>query len=71
MKLELMDWKEMERHAETQLREGMIKQQIGETLLVLAIKQIKSLGGKTRVEEDKEEKKNRNKTEEAEHSYST
>lgn len=54
--LELMDWKGIESGAEQQIRDSLIQRQVGRILLKEAIRNIKSLGGKTNVEINKEHK---------------
>lgn len=55
--LELMDWKNMEAGAETQIRNGRLDIEVGKILLKEAVKQILRLGGQTNAETDKKAKK--------------
>ena len=61
-RLELMDWKEIERQAEMQLRQAKIMLVNGELMYNEAIKNIKKLGGLTNKEEDAEAGKKHNYT---------
>ncbi len=57
-KLDLMDWKNVERNATATMTDNKISLVISEILLKQAQKEIKALGGKTLEEEDAEIKKN-------------
>jgi len=56
-KMDLMDWKAIERDTESQYRGSLISSFIASVLNDLAVKEIKKLGGKTNEEEDLEAKK--------------
>ena len=58
IRLDLMDWKQIERTASAQINENKINIVISEILLWNAKKEIKALGGKTLEEEEAEIKKN-------------
>jgi hypothetical protein len=58
MKLDLMDWKTIERNSIASINDHKISITISEILLISAKKEIKRLGGKTQEEEEKELKKN-------------
>ena len=55
---ELMDWKDIERASESQIRDANKTTAIAKYLLFWAQDNIKKLGGQTNEEEDKEAKKN-------------
>ena len=54
--MELMDWKNIERGAENQMRDAIVSVRIAGILHAEAVKQIKKLGGKTNEEEEREAK---------------
>lgn len=57
-KLDLMDWKSVERNAKVTIQEHKVSMRISEILLAHAIKEIHALKGKTLDEEEEELKKN-------------
>ena len=59
IKLELMDWKAVEKSAEEALRRAKMEIILHRLTLIRAKKEIKKLGGKTSAEEIKEEKDER------------
>ena len=59
MKLELMDWKNVERQSEAGLREALTTVILHELALKKAKAEIKKLDGKTSEEEDDKAKKDR------------
>ena len=56
VKLHLMDWKAVEKSAESEIRRAQIELILHEQTLRIAQKQIKSLGGLTIKEEEEKEK---------------
>lgn len=58
-KLELMDWKDMERGAEQQIANGLIDKTIGNIVLFEAQRKIIELGGETNEETDRKAKAQR------------
>jgi|24BtaG_2_1085350.scaffolds.fasta_scaffold05872_1 Mg-chelatase subunit ChlI len=60
-KLDLADWKNMERQAISAQREANVMIATAKILYTNAVAKIKELGGKTTVEEEEEAKKKREK----------
>jgi hypothetical protein len=58
IKLDLMDWKGIERNAQSSINDHSVSLVVSEILLHNAKKEIKRLGGKTLEEEEAELKKN-------------
>lgn len=56
MKLELMDYKELERQSEGQMRTGKMMLLVAEILLKEVVLNIRRLGGKTNEEENEDHK---------------
>lgn len=56
LKLELMDYKELERQSEGQMRTGKMMMAVAEILLKEAVLNIRRLGGKTNEEENEDHK---------------
>jgi hypothetical protein len=52
-KMELMDWKNIERQSEQQVRDSLLMRVVAEVLLKEACENIKRLGGKTIDEENR------------------
>ena len=59
IKLDLMDWKQIETESEESIRDHMRVTRVSEIVRIEAKKQIKSFGGLTSEEERKAEKKER------------
>lgn len=55
-KMEIMDWKNIEREAEAQYRQSMINREIAKILYEYAIINIKKAGGMTNREEEQQAK---------------
>lgn len=57
MKLDLMNWKNIERNAEALIEQGNVQIEVNKILRDQAKKAIKKLGGKTSEEEEQEAKR--------------